>query len=218
MDCKVAILRSLGAQFTRGGLGMAKDSCEEDTPPEKLRRAPSTSVSFLSRKDSRGQFVACLVPGRTRTAAGAGALVGVDRCPATAPRVRCSGSLWQVRMRSRLGVGPTAFLARGGASHGGLRSQLCKHGGNGWPDSALPRYRCSSLLFRLWAVCLPGVCVGWCPTVWVHGPTWLTPGAVYTRELASLGTSCVDGLVIGKGGERRPAVEAGNECELLCIF
>lgn len=59
---------------------------------------------------------------------------------------------------ARLGVGPTASLPRGGASHGGLQSQLCKHGGNGRPDSAPPRYRCSSLLFRLWAICLPGLC------------------------------------------------------------
>lgn len=137
---------------------MAKDGCEEDTPPEKLPRAPSTSFPFLSRRDSRGRFLACLVPGSTRTATAAGARVGVDRCPATAPRVRCTGSLWQMRMLARLGVGPTASLPRGGASHGGLRSQLCKHGGNGWPDSAPPRYRCSSLLFRLWAICLPGLC------------------------------------------------------------
>lgn len=60
---------------------------------------------------------------------------------------------------ARLGMGPTAFLARAVPGMAASRSQLCKHGGNGWPDSApAPRYRCSSLLFRLWAICLPGLC------------------------------------------------------------
>lgn len=65
--------------------------------------------------------------------------------------------------------------------------------------------------------------VGYLPpwSVWGDGPQCgfmaprgsLPPGAVYTRELAPLGTGCVGGLVIAG-----PAVEAGNACELLyCV-
>lgn len=46
--------------------------------------------------------------------------------------------------------------------------------------------------------------------MWVHGPARLAPGAVYTRELAPLGTSCVGALVIAG-----PAVGSGNACERL---
>lgn len=46
--------------------------------------------------------------------------------------------------------------------------------------------------------------------MWVHGPARLTPGAVYTRELAPLGPGCVGALVIAG-----PTVGSGDACELL---
>lgn len=113
---------------------------------------------------------------------------------------------------ARLGVGPTAFLPRGGASHGGLRSQLCKHGGNGWPDSAPPRYHCSSLLFRLWAICLPGLC-----GVMPHSVgSW--PHMAHARCCLHQGIGTTGNRLRGRfsdWGWGGPAVEAGNACELF---
>lgn len=209
MDCKVAIWRSWSAQFTRGGLGTAKEASEEDClrrsftghPEPPLLSSPAgtawASSWLVSCRDAHARrlvlglswawtAVLQLLPGS----------VAVARCG------RCA-------CVARLGVAPTAILARGGAWHGGLRGRLGKHGDNGCADSAPLRCRCSSLLFRLWAICVV-VWVGRCPTVWVHGPARLAPGAVYTRELAPLGTGCVGALVIAG-----PTVGSGNACERL---
>lgn len=110
---------------------------------------------------------------------------------------------------ARLGVGPTAILARGGASHGGLQSRLHKHGGKGCADSATPQVSRLFTVVQVVGFLRPGL-FGEMPHSGVHGPARLTPGAVYIRELAPLGTGYVGGLVIAG-----PTVGSGNACELF---
>lgn len=108
--------------------------------------------------------------GASRQDAGARPL-GAGLRPATAPSVRCGGWLWLVRMRLRAPRVPTAVLAPRGAGrrawHGGVRSPLGDHGGEGRAGSS-PLRRPPFAVVRPCGLFVPGLCSG-DPGNWPRG-------------------------------------------------
>lgn len=138
---------------------------------EASQRTPNRH-SFLAGTDSPGQFLRASGPhacARPRAAS----LVRLDHGPATAPRVRCGGSRWEKRMRLPVDAAPTAVLAGSGppmaASEVGYANTEVVDART-LRTSGVAAVDCWSQcgLFPSW------VCVGRCPTEWVHVPIQLT--------------------------------------------